>query len=429
MEVVYTRKNTEKRYGAYCDGMFYILGQQVKLFLSGKQENVEVVIEKAIGPYEFEQVETFNLTIAPQDTSEDPAELGCGWNVSMKFELGAQYSQGYYRVLVSSKLNSIHPVTFIVGDPKFDAEVIVLAPVTTWTAYNEWGGKSVYRNYIENKDVYKVHTQRPNNALTFHSEQNTHDIPIEINVFRWFEKNFSTKLLPDYYLESHPEVFEKAKVVVLSYHAEYFSSEMYKNLRSIIAHKKSLIALGANQIYWKVRWNDDFTSLSCRKNMTFYSKPTEMGGRWAYSTIPEGAFLGSRFSNSGMSTYAPYQVTDPGHWLFNGQKVREGQLFGTKGINELPICGDETDKRSMFAENTKVIAKGLNPSQCMAEYDKYDGSSRWDGKGGGELTLAMKSDEHAILNTGAIQSGSGLGNDRIFTQVIRNFVERFLQKP
>ena len=426
MEVVHTPKSVETEYGAYCDRMFFELEEQVQLFISGPSGSVRIYIEKARGDYEFEIIGSFDLAIQPQRTDNDPAVRGCGWELNHSVRLDSRFHQGYYRIRIEGSVFQFLPVTFIIGNSNSNAEVIVLAPVTTWTAYNEWGGKSVYKNYLENKDVYELSTQRPNDALTYHGQENTHDMPVEINIFRWFEEHFSTNLLPDYYLELHPELFDKAKVIVLAYHAEYFSRVMYENLREVVNAKKSLIGLGANQIYWKVRWKDDFTSLSCRKNMTFFSNPLEMGGRWAYSTNPEGAFLGSRFTNTGMSTYAPYRVTDPAHWLFKGITVKQGQLFGERGINALPICGDETDKRSLFADNTEVIAKGLNPKQSECAYDKYDGSARWDGKGGGELTLTMKSETHAILNTGAIQSGAGLGNDPVFTQVIQNFVERFL---
>jgi hypothetical protein len=42
---------------------------------------------------------------------------------------------------------------------------------------------------------------------------------------------------------------QNKKVIVLPYHAEYFSNKMYNNLEKLIYSGRSLLALGANQIY------------------------------------------------------------------------------------------------------------------------------------------------------------------------------------
>ncbi|MBK9333466.1 MAG: hypothetical protein IPM96_13935 [Ignavibacteria bacterium] len=47
---------------------------------------------------------------------------------------------------------------------------------------------------------------------------------------------------------------------------------MYDNIEEMVFEKNvPMISLGANQIYWKVKWNDDFTIMECRKDLTLFN--------------------------------------------------------------------------------------------------------------------------------------------------------------
>jgi len=55
----------------------------------------------------------------------------------------------------------------------------------------------------------------------------------------------------------------------------------------------------------------------------------------------------------------------------------------------------------------QIIAKGLNPNN-----------------GGGEIVIKNYNNENAVLSTGSIKSGVGLGNDEALTKIIINFIDR-----
>src|SRR5690606_18454554 len=103
---------------------------------------------------------------------------------------------------------------------------------------------------------------------------------------------------------------------------------------------------------------------------------------------PEYEFLGTGFSDEGMGTFAPYEVLKPEHWLFEGSGLQKGDLFGLRGINDLAISGDETDK--VFTGNKKnveVIARGRNPART-GNFLRYDPSDiSWNGEGGGVISI------------------------------------------
>ncbi len=146
-------------------------------------------------------------------------------------------------------------------------------------------------------------------------------------------------------------------------------------------------------------------------------------GLWRNSPYPEKKLLGVSFTDAGTGTYAPYQVTQPDHWLFKGTNVKAGDLFGFNGINDLGICGDETDK----SYQSISIAKGMNAETVEENIQYPDNKLHWNQAGGGDICIKELTENQAVLATGSIQSGSGLGTDTIFTAIIKNFVEKYIQ--
>ena len=405
----------------YTDRMFYYVGESVQFFLHSSGASNRLTIRRMSGPYNYDEVHSETFAECPQKISDNASEEGCKWKLTTEVTLDEKFTHGYYQALLSMEGTSAEfPIYFIVGERK-QCHIAILAPVSTWTAYNPWGGKSLYQNKFEAKTVYNVSTERPNTAF-----QLNHDIDVEVNVFNWFRENYpDVGLLPDYALEENPELLGEAKVIVLVYHCEYVTKAMYDNLQKLTDGGKSLISLGANQLYWKTVWHDNFTRLECRKDLTNFEHSTQYGGMWKHHFRTAKKYLGVQFSGSGMHTSAPYKVLKPNHWLYEGADVQEGQLFGMRGINELPIAGAETDKASGHDKNVEVIAHSLN---CDSEEtgEVYDPSNPvWNGEGGADLAIKYLSPTNAVLSTAAISSGSGLGTDKVFTHIVANFMAKY----
>ncbi len=412
-----------KSWDIYCDKPAYTIDQNVEVYIRNTELNNFLVVEKIVGPYTYQETYRSNeLSTIHQPVTSYCSIKGCDWSSTLTIPSSIFKSQGYYRILLAKGEGT--PFTFIINNTNIASEVVILAPCTTWVAYNPWGGKSFYLNGLDKTNTYFLSTQRPNSALEYKEESNIHDMNVEANIFNWFAANYRTSLYPDYILEENPNVLLDCKIIILAYHGEYFSEQMYANLRALInRRKKSFINLGGNQIYWKVKWHNDFTTLECRKNCAPFESTYDFGGLWRNSSYPEKKLLGVSFTDAGTGTYAPYQVTQPEHWLFKGTNVKAGDLFGFNGINNLGICGDETDK----SYQSTSIAKGMNSGTIEENIQYPDNKLKWDQAGGGDLCLKELTEKQGILATGSIQSGSGLGTDTIFTTIIKNFVEKYIQ--
>lgn len=402
----------------FTDKMFYKPGEMLKFFVSSevKKRSSIRVCKLEIGQKET-LLTNIEFDVFNQQSNIDSAKEGCNWKCNHELSLTG-YKQGYYKIY----LDDSFIITFIIGVDKPKASICVVAPVSTWVAYNHYGGQSAYDNYLEDKTVYYLSSLRPNLALEYNQVENIHDMNIEANIFNWFNEYYDVTLIPDYELEKGNI---ESDIVILSYHCEYFSSKMYQGLKKI-AKKASIINLGANQVYWKIKWNAEYTQMELRKDVSFFSSTLRIGGKWRHSFWPEERLLNASYTDAGIGTFAPYKVLLPQHWLFDGLDVSEDSLFGSSGLNSLGICGDETDKSTLISSiNVETIARGVN-CDIGGLYENYDSkASKWNSKGGGDLCFRLTNDNKGILNTGSVQSGSGLGTDEVFTKIIQNFILKF----
>lgn len=409
----------------YLDRMVYQQGDEVKLYIKAPEGKVLLQFQQVLGGQRFLDLHQLKIEGAHQFDQPDASQQGCGWKESVSIKLHELTdANGYFRIKLSTPVQE-HHMTYLVKR-KTKASIAVIAPVSTWTAYNPYGGQSLYKNFIHEEQVNFVSTQRPNTACEFKDRFSIHDMHIEAGIYQWFDQEFGADLFPDFDLEQGYQEFSHYRLIVFAYHMEYVSKEMYNTVQQLKSKGHSLLFLGANQFYWKVQWLDDYRKLECHKDHRDFSRSGGQGGLWRHQLKREEFLMGARFDDRGMGSYAPYQVLMADHWLFEGTGLRKGDLFGKAGYNGLPICGDETDKTGFWtASSFNVLAKGLNP-----EFSSYspvvwpDQEQNWNGKGGGEIVISEKSNQ-GIMNTGSIQSGAGLGYDKAFTRIIRNFCLRY----
>jgi hypothetical protein len=113
-------------------------------------------------------------------------------------------------------------------------------------------------------------------------------------------------------------------------------------------------------------------------------------------------------------TVAPYQVIKPEHWIFEGTKLRAGDIFGLRTQHERygdGASGHETDKISPSSPpGTVLLAKGLNPNE-----------------GGAEMTYYELSNGGAVFSVGSITFPTALLLDEPCSRITSNVLRRFLR--
>jgi N,N-dimethylformamidase len=391
----------------YTDRYHYRPGDKVKLYISSEAPNVEITISHRLSSYAHRFQALATMQVSPREASAQ----GCHWDITAEYLLPQNAAQGYYDCTISNGVHSFSSPLLVTAPPA-SQPIALLAPVTTWTAYNAWGGQSLYDNVIDSENTYLVSSQRPNTAFMI-----SHSLQTEQHIAEWFMQKYECALVPDLALDPAAGYFhqlESSRIIVLVFHCEYVSPEMYRGMKDLLKQGKSLILAGANNFYWKVRWHDNFTCLECHKDLTGFADPWSIGGLWKHSLRSGERQFGVRFTRHGYKTHAPFKVISPNHWLFEGTDQKAGDIFGEVGIAGKPICGVEMDRTTWLNGKAVLLARGLN----------RDAAGR---DAGGHMTIRELSDHQGILALGSVHTGAGLGIDPVLTRIVENFVRRYGQ--
>ena len=76
---------------------------------------------------------------------DDASANGCGWPVALDIPVAADWRSGFYAVTLTAdgeRADAFLVVRPALGGPR--APLILVLSTTTWNAYNDWGGPSLY---------------------------------------------------------------------------------------------------------------------------------------------------------------------------------------------------------------------------------------------------------------------------------------------
>ncbi|MEU9128688.1 N,N-dimethylformamidase beta subunit family domain-containing protein [Kitasatospora sp. NPDC048540] len=212
---------------------------------------------------------------------------------------------------------------------------VVVNAVATWQAYNLWGGYNLY--------------QGPSGGLSTRSLQVGFDRPYRYDdgagLFLVYEAPviaLAEQLgIPLAYttgvdLAADPVLLDGASAVLSLGHDEYWSPEQRKHAAAARDAGTNLAFLGANCSFRRVRFESSGLGpdriVVCYKG-SWQRDPGYRAGRGPATTDfrappgadPESSLLGVLYD--GYPVDAPYVVTNPGHWLYEGTGVGAGDGF------------------------------------------------------------------------------------------------------
>lgn len=303
------------------------------------------------------------------------------WSRTATVALDPDLATGVYAVRLDNAQHSADAILTVL--PQGEPDVLVVLPVTTWAAYNWWGGRSSYDGGAYNglARAYAVSFDRPMRPAMpplWELEQGHPYFTWEHPLVLWlerqgFEVGYATSL------ELHDGVLPARKLVVSAGHDEYWSNEMRDTLDSGLARGLSLFVAGANEICWNIRL--DASKLGAHRVMTCYkdpwadplvhSDPARATSRWADWPLyrPESDTTGVKFVDWDYSLNrapASWIARNTSHPLFEGTGFAHGDRV--EGI-----VGDEwdafdptsvvSDRVQILGESEPLIGANLGPSR------------------------------------------------------------------
>jgi hypothetical protein len=289
------------------------------------------------------------------------------WRRSLTLTVGLAWPPGDYLLkLVASSGQRYVPLT--VRDDASHAGLMVQNDVTTWQAYNLWGGYDLYQGPGGSAATRSrvVSFDRPYDR----SGQGAGDfLGNEYPLVRLVEAlGLDVSYWTDIDLHQHPERLLAHRALVSLGHDEYWSTRMRRGAEAARDHGVNLAFLGANASFRHIRLQPsptgpdreevNYKPWSAREDPAWRTDPAEVTTDWREPPLndPESRLLGDLYECNPVD--AAGVVVDPAAWLFAGTGVRAG--------SPLPgLVGPEYDRVQVGAPRPAGVQLLLHsPVRC-----------------------------------------------------------------
>jgi len=276
-----------------------------------------------------------------------------------------------FKLVASSGPQSYIPLT--VRDDASTAAYAIINAVTTWQAYNLWGGYDLYEGkngaYATRSRV--VSFDRPysvsNGAADF--------LGLEYPLVSLVESlGLDVTYLTDVDLQRQPDPLLAHKAVISLGHDEYYSLLMRQNMTDARDHGVNLAFLGANAIYRHIRFAS--SPLGADRHEICYKDAQEdplYGKDNADVTVdwrdpptndPESQLIGDFYQCNPVE--ADMVVVDPKSWLFAGTNAAVGQKLPGVVSSEY----DRYDPGVPSPPDVEILTH--SPLVCRGQHDYAD---------------------------------------------------------
>ena len=237
-------------------------------------------------------------------------------------------------------------VPLVIDSPSVAGRVVLISPVTSYQAYNLWGGYDLYNgpDHSYGSRARVVSFDRPYSG----SDGAGDFFRLEQPVVSYAERlGLPVAYLTSTDLDLGQHALDGAAAAVSEGHDEYWSPAMRATMTRARDQGTNLAFLGANAIYRKIRFQA--SALGPDRVEVNYKDPTAdplygtddpvVTGNWPDppDADPESSLTGQAYDCFLRGGNQPMIVTDPGAWIWSGTGVRAGE--------KLPgLVGPETDQ-------------------------------------------------------------------------------------
>ncbi len=254
--------------------------------------------------------------------------LDCGnWGVSASWTVPSTSVSGiYFAKVIRADTGGASHIFFVVRDDSSTSDLLFQTSDTTWQAYNQYGGNSLYVGNPAGR-AYKVSYNRPFTTRTTASGQDW-VFNAEYPMVRWLESNgYNVSYFSGVDADRSGALILNHKTFLSVGHDEYWSAAQRTNVENARAAGINLAFFSGNEVFWKTRWENaidgsgtPYRTLVCYKETTANAKidPTPAWtGTWrdprfsppADGGRPENQLTGTLFMNN--DTGVEYAITVP----------------------------------------------------------------------------------------------------------------------
>ena len=293
--------------------------------------------------------------VAPQAPCPVDATTGmveCAWQPSASVTIDDSWVTGQYlfKLVRDDGFESYVPLVVREGAGR-RAPLVYQSSVTTWQAYNLWGGTSLYRNLLTSstttftgRRATRVSFDRPYEYLRPNDEGQPetefgagHLFLAERWMLQWLEKQgYDVSYVTNLDVDGTPGLLDGRKMLLDVGHDEYWTTGERDAVDAARDQGVSIGFFSANDAYWRVRLEAS-SGGSPRRVVTCYkSAGADPQGNTPLATIrfrdsphaaPEDALIGQMYDLWTNLDAFPLVVGDARHWIYRGTGLHDGDTL------------------------------------------------------------------------------------------------------
>lgn len=295
------------------------------------------------------------------------------WSPSSRFRIGATWPPGVYMFKLVGSDGAQGYVPLTVRDDSSHAALVIQNSVTTWQAYNTWGGYSLYHG--------------PDGSFDTRSRVVTFDRPYDARrgsaEFFWLEQpvvalaeklGLDVTYWTDIDLHERPDLLLNHHALISLGHDEYWSSDMRRGALSARDHGVNIAFLGGNADYRHIRLDPsplgkdrievDYKVAS--EDPLYGKNNAEVTSNWREGPVPrpESVLNGGLYQCNPI--HADMVIVNASSWIFSGTGLSNGDRL--PGAVELEY--DRVDPRYPTPGSIQILAH--SPVVCRGHPDFAD---------------------------------------------------------
>ena len=382
-------------------------GEEIKLFVSTKEPTYTIEVLR-IGWYGgrgersmMPPITRHGMAQAPPVMDSASGLIECDWQDPYVLHVPDSYDSTvwpsgiYLAKLTAGLTGKQNYIVFVVRDDQRPSDLLFQSSVTTYQAYNDWGGRSLYSK----PRASKVSFNRP----YLHGHGTGHFINWELSMVLFLEKEgYDVTYTTDVDTHEKGNLLALHKGFLSVGHDEYWTWQMRDNVEAARDNGVNVAFFGSNVAYWQIRLEpssitgDPDRTIICYKNQS--SDPVSHSddlSRRRLTTVkfrshpvdrPEDELVGVMYETD--PVYSDIVISDASSWVFEGTGLKNG--------DHLPgLLGYEVDRSFGHAPpGTQQLAHSPYP---------FRGSTRFS-----DMSLYTNPSGSIVFAAGTMQWSWGL---------------------
>ena len=279
----------------------------------------------------------------------------CGnWANSGQWAVPLNAKSGiYFAKITRTDNNAASHIYFIVRNDASTSDILFQASDTTWYAYNQFGGNSVYgangsNSFSNALRAYKVSYNRPIDTRGWNAWSFLFNA--EYPMIRFLEANgYDVSYIAGRDVDQRGSLLLNHKIYLSTGHDEYWPATQRANVEAARDAGVNLAFYSGNEVFWKVRWENSIDGSNTPYRTMVCYKETHANAKIDPTATWTGTWRDPRFS-------PPSDGGKPENSL-------TGTLFAVNDINPgETITVPDTDGKMRFWRNTNIatLASGAS---------------------------------------------------------------------